>query len=196
MIQFTNNEKKALLIIFKDLDNYYNANSLSKKLNISRIGMMKLLKKLKKNEVLKSKSIGKSEIYKINLDLDYVRDMLAFLLSDEANNFKRWKNEFKELFREDKIVMIYGSAIINYTKANDIDLMIIGKTSKTSDINKFINQKQKILPKKIHLIKLSRDEFLKNLGEKQKSIMNIIKTAVILYGQAKYVELIKNVKSI
>ena len=93
MMQFTNNERKALLIIFKDLDNYYNANSLSKKINISRIGMMKLLKKLKKNDILKSKLIGKSETYKINLSSDYVRDMLAFLLSDEANNFKRWKND-------------------------------------------------------------------------------------------------------
>ena len=195
-MQFTNNERKALLIIFKDLDNYYNANSLSKKINISRIGMMKLLKKLKKNDILKSKLIGKSETYKINLSSDYVRDMLAFLLSDEANNFKRWKNEFKELFRGDRIAMIYGSAIINYSKANDIDLMILGKTSKLSDINKVISEKQKVLPKKIHLIELSQDEFLKNLEEKQNSIMNIVKTAIILYGQFKYMELIKNVKSI
>lgn len=196
MMQFTNNERKALLVIFKDLDNYYNANSLSKKLNISRIGMMKLLKKLKKNDILKSKLIGKSEIYKINLDSDYARDMLAFLLSDEANNFKRWKNEFRELFKGDRIVMIYGSAIVNYSEANDIDLMIVGKTNKLSDINKVISEKQKILPKKIHLIELSQYEFLKNLEEKQNSIMDIVKTAIILYGQFKYVGLIKNVKII
>ena len=192
-MQFTNNEKKALLILFKDLDNYYNANSLSKKLNISRIGAMKLLKKLKKNDILNSKLIGKSETYKVNLDSDYIRDMLAFLLSDEANNFKRWKNEFKGLFSEDRIVMIYGSAIVNYSKANDIDLMILKRKDKQSNINKVIAERQKILPKKIHLIELSRDEFLKNLEEKQPSILNIAKTSVILYGQSKYVELIKNV---
>jgi len=195
-MQFTNNEKKALLILFKDLDNYYNANSLSKKLNISRIGAMKLLKKLKKNDILNSKLIGKSETYKVNLDSDYIRDMLAFLLSDEANNFKRWKNEFKGLFSEDRIVMIYGSAIVNYSKANDIDLMILKRKDKQSNINKVIAERQKILPKKIHLIELSRDEFLKNLEEKQPSILNIAKTSVILYGQSKYVELIKNVKII
>lgn len=196
MMQFTNNERKALLVIFKDLDNYYNANSLSKKINISRIGMMKLLKKLKKNDILRSKLIGKSEIYKINLDSDYVRDMLAFLLSDEANNFKRWKNEFRELFKGDRIVMIYGSTIVNYSEANDIDLMIVGKTNKLSDINKVISEKQKLLPKKIHLIEISQGEFLKNLKEKQKSIVNAVKTAIILYGQSKYVGLIKNVKII
>ncbi len=67
MIQFTENEKKALVIIFKDIENDFNANTLSKKLNISRIGMMKLLRKLEKKEVLKKKIIGKSNIYKINL---------------------------------------------------------------------------------------------------------------------------------
>lgn len=194
-MQFTNNEKKALLIIFKDLDNYYNANSLSKKLNISRIGMMKLLKKLKKNEILKSKLIGKSKVYKINLDSDYVMDMISFLLSDEANNFKRWKDEFKDLFVDGRIVAIYGSAIINYSNANDIDLMVIKENEKSLKITKIINEKQKILPKKIHLIDISPDEFLENLEKKQKSITNIVKNAVILFGQTKYVRLIKNVKS-
>ena len=133
---------------------------------------------------------------KINLDSDYVRDMLAFLLFDEANNFKRWKNEFKELFKGDRIVMIYGSAIVNYSRANDIDLMILRKKERHSKVNGVIAEKQKVLPKKIHLIELSQDEFLKNLEEKQNSIMNIVKTAIILYGQFKYMELIKNVKSI
>lgn len=194
MIGFTNNEKKALLIIFKELEEYYNANSLSKKLDISRIGAMKLLRKLEKDSILKSKIIGKSKIYKINLDNDYSRDLIAFLLSDEANNFKRWKNEFKELFAEN-IVLIYGSAIVNYSKANDIDLMAIGSKN-SKEMNKLINEKQKILPKKIHLINISYGEFLKNLERRQKSIMNIIKTGVVLYGQSKYVEAIKNVKSI
>src|SRR3989344_5206527 len=187
MIKFTDNEKKALLIIFKELDNYYNSNSLSKKLNISRIGMMKILKKLKKNGALRSRIIGKSIVYKINLDEDYIQDMISFLLSDEANKFKRWKNEFKELFDGERIVMLYGSAIINYSKARDIDLMILRKKEKSSKINKVINEKQKILPKKIHLIDLSQDEFLENLEKKQKAIVDIVKNALIHYGQAKNV---------
>ena len=117
---------------------------------------------------------------------------MAFLLSDEANNFNRWKNEFKELLEGERVVMMYGSALINYSKANDIDIMVI--ENKKSSIIKIINEKQKVLPKKIHLIEISEKEFLDNL-EKQKSIIEIARTAVILYGQSKYVEVMKNVKS-
>ena len=157
---------------------------------------MKLLKKLEKNDILKSKVIGKSKVYKINLNSDYVLDMIAFLLSDEANNFKRWKEEFKELFIDGRIVLIYGSAVINYSNANDIDLMVIKENEKSLKITKIINEKQKILPKKIHLIDISQERFLENLEKKQKSIIDIVKNAIILYGQAKYVGLIKNVRSI
>ncbi|MEI6058590.1 MAG: nucleotidyltransferase domain-containing protein [archaeon] len=192
MVKFTENEKRALLIIFKDFSKYYNSNSLSKKLEISRVGTMKILKNLDKNNILKKIVIGKSSVYRINLENDYVRDTMAFLLSDEANNFNRWKNEFKELLEGERVVMMYGSALINYSKANDIDIMVI--ENKKSSIIKIINEKQKVLPKKIHLIEISEKEFLDNL-EKQKSIIEIARTAVILYGQSKYVEVMKNVKS-
>jgi len=194
MVNLTENEKRALLIIFKDFSSFYNSNSLSKKLGISRVGTMKMLKKLEKNQILIKELIGKSAIFKINFDNDYVLDMIAFLLSDEANKFKRWKDEFKELSGENKVVMIYGSVLVNYSKANDIDLMIIGKSNLS--VNKVIMEKQKILPKKIHLISISELEFLASLKKRQKSIVEIARTGIILYGQRKYAGVMKNVKSI
>lgn len=193
MVNLTLNEKKALLIIFKEFDNYYNANSLSKKIGLSRVGMTKILRKLEKASVLKSKQVGKSVIYKINFSNDYVVDLMTFLLSDEASDYQRWKDEFRDLFEYGKFLLIYGSATINYSKASDIDLMIIdGKNS----MSKIIREKQKVLSKKIHLIELSEKDFLSNLEKKQKSFIEIVKSAVVLSGQNKYVELMKNVESI
>jgi len=189
----TDNEKKVLIRIFKDINSYYNANSLSKKIGLSRIGVMKMLRKFEKEFILKSNKIGKSVVYKINLENDYARDMIAFLLSDEANNFKRWKKEFDDLFKGDRIVLIYGSAIKNYSKAKDIDLMLIGKLTK--EMGEEINKKQKILPKEVHLIEISYKDFLKNIEKKQESIIDIVQNVIVLYGQNKYVKLIKNVKS-
>lgn len=196
MIQSTDNEKKALIILFKDFTSYYNANSLSKEIGISRIGAMKLLKKLENNRIIAGKIIGKSRVYRVNLRDDYVRDLMSFLLSNEANNFNRWKNEFKELFKDGRIIMLYGSAIIDYSIAKDIDLMVIKEEKESGEIQKIIYKKQKILPKKIHLISLNTEEFFKNLTDKQKAIIDIVKKAVILYGQKNYVEIIKNVTSI
>ena len=194
--QISDKEKEALLILFKDFSSYYNANSLSKILGISRIGTMKLLKKFKENNILKDRKIGKSSVYKLNLEDDYVRNLVAFLLADEANNFKRWKDEFKDLFKGERIVLLYGSIMKNYEKAHDIDIMIVIEKGEYKEVAKVIVKRQKFLSKKIHLIELTKEDLLKNLQEKQKAMIDIVKNAAILYGQNKYVEIIQNVTSI
>ncbi len=195
MVTLTQKEKQALLILFKDFTNYYNANSLSKVLGISRIGAMKMLKKLLNENLLIDKQIGKSTIYKIKLNDDYVGKLIAFLLADEANNFKRWNEEFKELFKKDRIIMMYGSAIKNYVKANDIDIMLVIKKSEYKEVAQIIKKRQKILPKKIHSIELTANDLLQNIKQRKKSVIEIVKNAVILYGQDKYVGILKNVTS-
>ena len=193
MAHLTENEKKALLILFKDFSSYYNANSLSKKIGISRVGAMKLLKKLENKKILAVQRIGKSLVYKINWRYDYAQDLISFVLSDEAIHFERWKDEFKGLFKNDRIVMLHGSVLSDYNKARDIDLMVIREKGESGEINKAIRERQGFLPKKIHLIDLSKEEFLKNVKNKQEAITDIVKKSVVLYGQKIYVVLIKNV---
>ncbi len=196
MVRLTDNEKKALLILFKDFTSYHNANSISKKIGISRIGCMKMLKKFEKKEIVISQKIGKSIVYKPNLENDYARDFISFLLSDEANHFKRWKDELKELFKGERVVMLYGSTIIDYSKARDIDVMIIRKKGESGEIYEVISERQKYIPKKIHVVDLTPEEFLKNVKQRQKAIIDIVKNTIILFGQNRYVELIKNVTGI
>ena len=196
MVTLTQKEKEALLILFKDFTNFYNANSISKLLDISHVGAQKIFKKLFKQNLLLDRKIGKSIIYKLKLEDDYAEKLIAFLLADEANDFKRWKEEFKELFKKDRIIMIYGSAIKNYAKANDIDIMIIIRKAEYKEVIKIIEKKQKILPKKIHSIELTENDLLQNIKQKKESVVDIVKNAVILYGQDKYVNIMKNVAGI
>lgn len=193
MISLTQKERETLLILFKDFTSFYNANSISKILSISHVGTQKIFKRLLNDGLLTDKKIGKSIIYKLKLGDDYVRKLIAFLLADEANNFKRWKEEFKALFKKDRIVMMYGSAIKNYRQAEDIDIMLVVKKNEFKDVTKTISEIQEILPKKIHLIKLTAGDLLKNIKNKKQAIVDIVKNAVILYGQEKYTEIIKNV---
>ncbi len=223
MVILTQKEKEALLILFKDFTNFYNANSISKLLDISHVGAQKIFKRLLKQNLLMDRKIGKSIVYKLKLEDDYVRKLIAFLLADEANSFKRWKEEFrelskkakivilygsaiknyskgwkeefKELFKKDRIIMIYGSVIKNYVKANDIDIMIVIRKAEYKEVTKIIEKKQKILPKKIHSIELTANDLLQNIKQKKKSVIDMVKNAIILYGQDKYVEIIKNVAS-
>src|SRR3989344_5934281 len=167
MVSLTQKEKEALLILFKDFTAFYNANSISKILSISHVGAQKIFKRLLNENLLIYKKIGKSIIYKLNLVDDYARKLMAFLLADEANKFKRWKEEFKQLFKKD-----------------------------INEVNNIIKEKEEILPKKLHVIKLTANDLLKNIKEKKEAVLDIVKNAVILYGQDKYVRVIKNVTSI
>ena len=193
MIQLTKNEREVLLILFKDFTSFYNANSISKILKISHVGAQKIFKRLLKENIVTSRTIGKSIIYKLNFDNNYVSQLMTFLLADEANNFNRWKEEFKELFKEGRIIMFFGSAIKDYAHAKDIDIMIVLDKKDVKEVETILIKKGEILPKKLHSIKLTREDLLDNLKKKQEAMIDIVKNAVIIYGQDKYLEAIKDV---
>lgn len=193
MLSLTSKERETLLILFKDYANYYNANSISKILNISHVGAQKIFGRLLKENLVVNKTIGKSIIYKLNLNDDYVKTLIAFLLADEANNFKRWKEEFKELFEKNRIIMMFGSAIKNYSQAHDIDIMIVMENKDITEVNKILKTKGEILPKNLHAIKLTHKDLSENLKKKDKAMIDIIKNAIILYGQEEYVGILKDV---
>ena|SRR3989344_6003928 len=195
MIALTKKERETLLILLKEYTNYYNANSISKILNISHVGAQKILKRLLRENVVINKTIGKSITYKLNLNESYVSHLLTFLLADEANNLKRWKEEFKELYKNDRIVMMFGSAIKDYAHAKDIDLMIVLEKNEVKEVNKILKKKEEILPKKVHAITLTYQDLSDNLKKKDKAMVDIVKNAIVLDGQEKYVEALKNVAS-
>jgi len=195
MSTLTKKEREMVLTLFKDYTAFYNANSISKVLNISHVGAQKILKRLLQENLVISKNIGKSITYKLNFNDNYVRQMVAFLLADEANNFKRWKEEFKELFKQDRIIMLFGSTVKDYAHAHDIDLMIVLENNYVKEVNEILKKKEEVLPKKIHALKLNHQDFLENLKKRDKAFLDIIKKAIILSGQEKYVEILKNVTS-
>ncbi len=195
MITLTRKEREALLILLKDFASFYNANSISKILKISHVGAQKIFKRLLNEDLVIGKAIGKSITYKLNFNDTYVSQLLAFLLSDEANAFKRWKEEFKELLEKGRIIMLFGSAIKDYAHARDIDLMIVLENKRVREINEILKKKEGMLPKKIHAIKLSHHDLEDALKKRDKAVVDIVKNAVILYGQEKYVEILKNVAS-
>lgn len=195
-LQLTVKEKKAILVLFKEFNIYYNANSLSKVLGMSRIGTMKILKKLLKKDILISRQIGKSIVYKVNLSSDYVQKLIAFLLADEAHEFERWKDEFKDLAGRERVVLLYGSAIRNYDKARDVDIMVILKQKDRRNINKILDKRRQLSAKPLHDIKLTAEDFIRNVRLKKPAIIDTIKNAIVLFGQDRYVEIIKNVTSI
>ena len=92
--------------------------------------------------------------------------------------------------------MLFGSTIKDYAHAHDIDLMIVLENKEVREVNAVLKKKEEILPKKLNTIKLTHQDLLENLKKKDKAFVDIIKNAIILYGQEKYVEILKNVASL
>lgn len=195
MLSLTDKEREALLILFKDFTAYYNANSISKILGISRVGALKMFRRMEERSLVESQKIGKSIVYKLKLEDDYVKKLISFLLADEANGLKRWKEEFKGLFKKGRIVMLFGSVLRNYEKANDIDLLVASARADKEEIDKLLESKAEILPKRLHIIRLSASELESNIRRKEAAILDIVRTGIVLYGQDEYVEVLKNVTS-
>src|SRR3989338_7126919 len=185
-------ERETVLLLLKDYTTFYNANSISKILQISHVGAQKILKRLLQQNIVISRTIGKSIIYKLNFADDYVHSLVVFLLADEANHFKRWKEEFKELFKKDRVVLLFSSSVKDYAHANDIDLMIVLQNKEVTEVNAIIKKKEEMLPKKLHAIKLNHQDLLENVKKKDKAFIDIIKNGIILYGQDKYLEILKH----
>jgi len=190
MIELTKKEQEALLIIYKGIVDFYNANSLSKELMITQVGTMKLLKKFEKNNTLLSKKIGKSIVYKINIEEEFAQKLIAFDLINEASKYQRWRDEFKSLYKKDRILLFYGSASRNYFNAKDIDIFIISDKKDFREVSKKLEKIQSILPKKLHAIKATKEDLAKNLRENNKSMIEILKTAIVLHGYDKYMEVV------
>lgn len=195
MIELTKKEQEALLIIYKAVANFYNANSLSKELVITQVGTMKLLKRFEKNNILLSKKIGKSIVYKINIEEEFVQKLIAFTLINEASKYQRWKDEFKSLYKKDRILLFYGSASRNYSNAKDIDIFIVINKKDFHEVSKKLEQIQSILPKKLHAIKATKEDLVKNIRENNKSMIEILKTAIVLYGYDKYMGVVNGFTS-
>lgn len=195
MIELTKKEQEALLIIYKDVANFYNANSLSKEIMITQVGTMKLLKRFEKNNILLSKRIGKSIVYKINIEEEFVQKLIAFALINEASKYQRWKDEFKSLYKKDRILLFYGSASRNYSNAKDIDIFIVINKKDFHEVSEKLEKIQSILPKKLHAIKATKEDLVKNIKENNKSMIEILKTAIVLYGYDKYMEVVNGFAS-
>ncbi|MBI4980051.1 nucleotidyltransferase domain-containing protein [Candidatus Woesearchaeota archaeon] len=196
MSSLTPKENEVLLTLFKDFSKNYNANSLSKQVDITPRGALKVLKNLHQRGLLVSQQFGKAVFYKVNLE-DYYsfRTIETLLISEAREKASRWLSEFKELYKEVEIAIIFGSIIKEPRQANDIDILLVFAPSQMKAVKYFISEKNKILLKPIHPIMQSSTDIKKNLKKKDPVILNALRRGYVLHGYDKLIGVVKNVTS-
>lgn len=187
-------EQEIIKLLFKDFLTDYNSRSISKIIGISHPGAFKILKKLEKKQIVKAKRVGKALIYSLNLENPITLKEIEMVLVIEAQNFKRWIEEFKGLKENSKFLILFGSLTRNEKVAKDIDILVLTEKIKIKAVQKIIGDIQKFTNKKIHPLIQTIDDFKKDVNNKNKTMFEIIKTGIVLYGQEEYRKILNSLK--
>ena len=192
MKDITNNEMLFVLSIFKSPENEYNTSDIAKLLEISPMGALKIARRLEKENILKSKEIGKAKIYKLNMRNDYVREYIKFLLRREAEQspsyVKVWVNELRKIKNAD-IAILFGS-ILRKEDANDIDALLITDQKRFSKLKKEVENINLINVKRLHPVYQSEKDIKANIKRGDKALLNAIK-GVVSFGEERIVDLLE-----
>lgn len=190
------NKNKILLVLLKDIKTKYNANSMSKKIGISSMGALKILKDLEKKEIVNSEKFGKASLYELNFRNNYTLDYLEFILKIESEKssayIKRWINELKKLTNAE-IVILFGSVLSRGEKANDIDVLLVVKSDNFKRLKIEIEKLNKLNDKKIHPVYQTEEDFKKNLIKEDKIILDVLK-GIFIKGQKEFLIILKELK--
>ncbi len=194
MVTVNDSGRSALLLICRDFSTAHTITSLSKALNMSRVGTWKILKHLESENLIALKQIGSGKtsasIIKLQWDNIILKKSIELYLTEESLQQKRWKVNFAELENAADFTIIYGSILKSAEKANDIDIINIANKKNFVKLQSIIDKVQKTQVKKIHSISFTEAEFLQEL-KNNKAFINSIKTGVILFGQEKFIKFIE-----
>jgi len=170
-----------------------NINQISKELNISLGSTFKILKDLEKNEIILLKKLGNANYYILNLKNQETNRLCELILLEEKRNLKSYakiySDEIKN-FKNADLIILFGSILKN-KQFNDVDVLFV--TNKIKEVNKFCLEISKIRTKPIIPLILKKSDLVKEIDNRKESILEIIKTGIVLKGESVFLEVIKNV---
>ena len=193
MKDITENEMNFILTILKNPEQELNSRNISKIIDMTPMGSLKIAKRLEKQGIISSKLIGRAIIYKLNLDKDYVKQYIKFLLQREAEYSsaytKRWIAELKKI-KKAEIIVLFGSVLKKSDEAKDIDILIVVEKGDLNNAEKEIEEINLLNKKKIHPIFQTKEDLKRNIKFLDKVILSSIKGIIIL-GEENFIEAIR-----
>lgn len=195
MIEVTENGKMALKFIFTDFLANYNSYNIKDKLRLSNAGSLKLLRSLGEKNLLISEKIGNAIFYKPNLENRYLIKLLELIFLDQSSApsfVKGWIYDIMSLAPYTKAILLFGSILKKGKEAKDVDVCLILK--RIEDYNllhgmvKEMNEQTRL---KIHPLYLTEKDFERKLKEKDKPILEMVKSCIVVHGHELFVDVLK-----
>ena len=188
----------ALHLILRDVSCVHTITSLSKKINMSRVGTWKILKKLETQRliILKPLSTGETSTTLIYLNFENpltIKNLELILIADSQHH-ERWIDSFLPLKKDVLFAILFGSILHSPKEARDIDLILVAQPKKLQHIPSTLFTIQKTQPKKIHATTLSSKEFKEEVSKENTAILDAIKKGIVLFGQGTFISYLQERK--
>lgn len=192
-MNITKNTLKIIEFLLRNIDKPgFNVNQLAKNISISVGSAHEILQDLKKKDMIKSMDLGTSIYYKLNLNNLDVTDICKMILRGNKRTLpsvaKIYAEEIEKFDKAD-VIILFGS-ILTLKKFNDVDALFI--TDKIKEVHLFCNEISKIRTKPVNPLIMTYEDLVKNIKIKQKVILEIINKGVVLKGEDRFMEALKN----
>jgi hypothetical protein len=189
----TKNESKVLRMILMAFGEDYSINYIAKQCNLTPSGALKILKKFESQRVLKLKKVANIISYKINFADNKTKSLLELALIPELSGKLKFRMEDLTPLKDiSEICIIFGSYTDEKKQPNDLDIFFV---IKEDDFDKYKISSRKIyqtIPIKVQDVLQTEEDLNKNILNKDKVIMEILRKGVILWGQDKLIKIIEN----
>ncbi len=193
MENITKNEMLFVLSIFKNPEVEYNASSIAKAMGISPMGSLKIARRLEKEEILISRQLGKARFYKLNLENEYPREYVKFLLKKEAEHsqayIKVWIRELKKIKNAD-LAVLFGSVLSKQKAANDIDVLFVTDQKRFSKLKEEVEAINQVNQKELHPVYQSKEDVKKNIKLNDKPLLSALK-GIVVFGEDVLIEIMR-----
>jgi predicted nucleotidyltransferase len=174
MISLRSKITKTLLnYFFINPTEWIHINELSRKHKVDKRNLVKKLKELEKEGILKSESRGNLKLYSINLNYPLYEEYKKIVL--KTIGFEDRLKKILDKIEEVKEAYIYGSyAKDKMDTHSDIDLLVIGEHSVVSLQGK-LNKLQQEIGREINVVNLDEGELKKKIKRRDPFIREILK---------------------
>ncbi len=186
------NSKKIIMHLLRRLEPR-NINQISRELNISVGSVFKVLNELETNALVLAGRIGNAKYFRLNFESIETIRLCELLLLEEKRSLKGYAKIYAseiEGFKDADLIILFGSILKN-NDFNDVDVLFV--TDNVKKVTKFCLDISKIRSKPVSPLILKKEGLISEIKRKKDSILNIIKTGVVLKGESLFLEVIKNV---
>lgn len=174
MISLRSKIAKELLNYFfiNPADRVY-INELSRNLKVDKRNLVKKLKELEKEGILKSENRGNLKLYSINRNYPLYAEYRTIVLKTVG-----FEEKLRKLLEETegiKEVYLYGSYAMNKMDIHsDIDLLVVGNHNLLA-LQRKLGMLQKEIKREINIVNMDEHDFKKRIKDKDPFINELLK---------------------